>query len=441
VTEGQEDRMLIELFRQKLENAEVMPSPSASRELFGRLGRREFMHFNPARFNIWYACGIIAAGAALALILSSGDGGNEKAIPSDSESFKTIITDEPGAVIAQSENQNPAGDIRSNEGERTGRSKKSSGILNMTGADNDFPAPRTNVPSRSDVKVNISENGLLQKVAGEKDKLRNVKQTSSLIESSVYGGCCPLKVAFVNKALSYNSCRWSFGDGGYSVERNPEWIFDVEGEYEITLQVFDSEGLQSVSSAVITVYPKPVARFEIVAGNTVMPGDEINFVNYSADAVRYSWDFGDGDNSDLYQPRHTYEKYGNYDISLVVTSQNGCTDTLVVSNAFASSGNFIKFPNAFIPNPGGPSSGYYSQSSDEVAHIFHPVFSGVSEYQLRIFSKLGVLIFESNDINIGWDGYFKGQLSEQGVYIWKVRGTFINGEPFTKMGDLTLLKY
>ena len=50
------------------------------------------------------------------------------------------------------------------------------------------------------------------------------------------------------------------------------------------------------------------------------------------------------------------------------------------------------------------------------------------------------MIFESNDINIGWDGYNKGELCEPGVYIWKVRGKFRNGEPFIKMGDVTLLK-
>jgi hypothetical protein len=53
---------------------------------------------------------------------------------------------------------------------------------------------------------------------------------------------------------------------------------------------------------------------------------------------------------------------------------------------------------------------------------------------------LGIQIFESNDINIGWDGYNNGQLCEPGVYIWKVRVKFRNGEPFTKMGDVTLLK-
>jgi hypothetical protein len=156
--------------------------------------------------------------------------------------------------------------------------------------------------------------------------------------------------------------------------------------------------------------------------------------------LRYLWNFGDGNTSDLFEPLHRYEKYGNYNISLKVYSEAGCSDSLLVYNAFSGSAFYIEFPNAFIPNTNGPSGGVYSSTSDESAQVFHPSYSGVSEYHLKIFSKLGVLIFETNDINIGWDGYFKGQLTNPGVYIWKVRGNFSNGEPFTKMGDVTLLK-
>ncbi len=125
---------------------------------------------------------------------------------------------------------------------------------------------------------------------------------------------------------------------------------------------------------------------------------------------------------------------------LVVTSEYGCKDSLVVKNAFKGNQYFLTFPNAFIPNPGGPTGGYYSLKSDESAQVFHPEYSGVSDYQLKIFSKTGILIFESNDINVGWDGYLKGLLCEPGVYIWKVRGNFLSGEPFIKMGDVILLK-
>jgi PKD repeat protein len=208
----------------------------------------------------------------------------------------------------------------------------------------------------------------------------------------------------------------------------------------VVLQVFGPYGLQASSAASIKVYPKPQARFEISPEKVVLPDDEIRFLNYSANGVRFEWDFGDGNSSDLFEPRHKYSKFSNYNVRLVVLSENGCADSLIVMNAFSGSEYFIDFPNAFIPNPEGSSGGFYSSKSDEGAQVFHPAFSGVSEYQLKIFSKLGILIFESNDVNIGWDGYYKGQLSNPGVYIWKVRGSFLNGEPFIKMGDVTLLK-
>jgi PKD repeat protein len=233
---------------------------------------------------------------------------------------------------------------------------------------------------------------------------------------------------------------WSFGDGGSSSGREPEWIYDIEGDYKVILRVFGPEGLVTSASTTISVYPKPVARFEITPEKVVLPDEVVHFQNYSTGAVSFIWSFGDGNRSEQFEPMHKYDKFGNYNVLLKVFSEYGCSDSLIVYNAFSGSAYFIEFPNAFIPNPGGPSGGLYSTKSDETGQVFHPSYSGVSDYQLKIFSKLGILIFETNDINIGWDGYYKGQLANSGVYIWKVRGNFINGEPFTKMGDVTLLK-
>jgi PKD repeat protein len=166
----------------------------------------------------------------------------------------------------------------------------------------------------------------------------------------------------------------------------------------------------------------------------------MHFLNYSINAVQFRWDFGDGSASEVYEPGHRYSKFGNYNVRLVAYSEFGCSDSTTLFNALSGSQYFINFPNAFIPNTQGPTGGFYSSKSDEAAQVFHPAYSGVSDYQLKIFSKLGIQIFESNDINIGWDGYNKGQLCEPGVYIWKVRVKLRNGEPFTKMGDVTLLK-
>jgi hypothetical protein len=50
------------------------------------------------------------------------------------------------------------------------------------------------------------------------------------------------------------------------------------------------------------------------------------------------------------------------------------------------------------------------------------------------------MIFISRDVNIGWDGYYKDKLAEQGVYIWKVKVKYANGKVENLAGDITLLR-
>ena len=82
-----------------------------------------------------------------------------------------------------------------------------------------------------------------------------------------------------------------------------------------------------------------------------------------------------------------------------------------ISNIFCinSFNNFnpIPIPNAFSPN------------NDGLNDTFKPFSSNVSEYKMYIFNKLGEKVFESNDINIGWDGYFKGKII-QDSYVYKI---------------------
>jgi len=99
----------------------------------------------------------------------------------------------------------------------------------------------------------------------------------------------------------------------------------------------------------------------------------------------------------------------------------------------------IVFPNAFTPDPSGPNGGYYS-NNDYSNHVFFPVAKGVSEFKMQIFNRWGELVFETNDINIGWDGYYKGRLCEQGVYVYQAKATFIDGRIVEKKGDVLLIR-
>jgi PKD repeat protein len=431
-----------ELFRYKLENSEQIPGESVRTDLMRKLARREFIRFNPSRFNIYYMGSIAAAGIVAALLLTTNPGAGRK--PGDiAPSNSRHLTDTPSEGL-QNQQQTERQPV-------VNKADKNLNVRSISVPDSSLVSERKTIlikPERKTGKTvteersdSLPKKSLIKNNIPERNNIFILqKKTEAAFEVSSRSGCAPLKVKFLNKSAAYDSCQWMFGDGGSSLEKNPEWIFDVEGEYKVLLKAFSSNGTEAVASSVIMVHPKPVARFEIYPQKPIIPDDDIRFINYSMDAVKFKWEFGDGTVSEAFEPDHKYDKYKSYNVQLIVWSEYGCADSLMVLNAFSGSGCYIDFPNAFIPNPDGPAGGYYSIKSDEAAQIFHPVTSGVSDYQLRIFSKMGILIFESNDINFGWDGYMKGQLCEPGVYIWKVRGTFKNGEPFVKMGDVTLLK-
>jgi hypothetical protein len=433
---------LRELYKLKLENAEILPDPSVKSRLMHRVVIKEFMHFNPAGFNIYYLSGILIAGITAAVILFPVSEASHNLKPltitgkfnsTDSSSYLQIELKNP--IRKDSDISN----IRYNES-RKGKDVTGFSHGSVTGVAKTTELAFDKNPFPTGLSNSISKKELFPDTSAGKNKLRGgFNSDKMIIEPAASEGCAPLKVRFHIKSDSYDSCRWTFGDGGYSNEKDPEWIFDVEGEYKVVLELFKNDDRQLSNSAVVKVHPKPQAHFEILPEKPILPKDEIRFFNYSTNAVQFKWDFGDGTGSELFEPRHRYLRFSNYNVHLVVFSDSGCSDSLTVLNAFSGSEYFIEFPNAFIPNTQGPTGGYYSSKSDEAAQVFHPRFSGVSDYQLKIFSKLGILIFESTDINLGWDGYNKGQLCESGVYIWKVRGKFRNGEPFIKMGDVTLL--
>ena len=430
---------LRELFRKKLEFAEVTPDIALKAKIMQKAARQEFLRFNPGNFNVFYLGGILVAVITTGMLLFSGSNNlntsvESPAISSTDSNYIEIQVEKPlkeSPVFST---------IPRKELINTTQIVNSVVKLNPETPTHKEPVEKNNsVPGI--LNKSFSKNNIFNQDTVESKLLRsNMKSETFLVDPQVTVGCAPLKVRFHYNLSSYDSCRWTFGDGGYSIERDPEWIFDVEGEYRIGLQVYHHNGKTLSYSANVTVYPRPKAHFEISPVKAVLPNDEIRFLNYSSNAVRFRWDFGDGSASDFFEPNHTYAKFSNYNVHLTVFSEFGCSDSLTVMNAFSGSEYQIDFPNAFIPNQQGPSGGYYSSKSDEAAQVFHPSFSGVSDYQLKIFSKLGIPIFESNDINLGWDGYNKDQLCEPGVYIWKVRGKFRNGEPFIKMGDVTLLK-
>jgi PKD repeat protein len=253
-------------------------------------------------------------------------------------------------------------------------------------------------------------------------------------------GCSPLLVQFRNLSSDADSYLWDFGDKVYSTEKNPSHNYFVPGNFIVKLTVNNIAG-QSIHFSAVSVYQDPTAVFSVYPTEVINNAQIVVFNNYSFNGISNLWDFGDGSTSTDESPWHNYGSEGIYDITLTVTSKDGCVDSakytspVVVSYKVGS----IKFPNAFVWNRSGPTGGYWSEANLD-DNTFRPFFVNVIEYKLQIFNRWGVLIYESYDLAKGWDGYFgNGNLALQGVYVWKVIGRYADGTYFDKVGDVTFL--
>jgi hypothetical protein len=253
-------------------------------------------------------------------------------------------------------------------------------------------------------------------------------------------GCSPLSVQFVNKSKSGENYLWDFGDKTYSSDRSPSHTYFIPGNYIVKLTVTNIAG-ESIHTGLITVYQNPAALFNVYPTEVINNSQVVVFTDLSFYAASFKWDFGDGNFSSEENPWHKYESAGVYNVTLTVTSKDGCNDSMRYESPIIVDFKIgdIKFPNAFNWNKSGPTGGYWTENQLD-DNVFRPFFSNVTTYELQIFNRWGVLIYKSNDIFKGWDGYFgNGNLAPQGVYVWKVIGQYADGGYFVKVGDVTFL--
>ena len=258
-----------------------------------------------------------------------------------------------------------------------------------------------------------------------------------------HGGCIPLTANYSNNSTLTASCTWVFGDGSTSANNcSPSHTFNTSGTYTGKLTVTSPDGCTTDSTLQnIIVYNPPKADFSFSPNKYFLPANgPVLFNNQSTNASSYLWMFGDSNSSTEKNTSNSYSAVGEYPITLIASSDKGCTDTLEKTIMVKERGS-IEFPTAFIPNKEGPNGGKYDIANIK-NDIFFPKYKSIKEYRLMIFNRWGELIFESADVNMGWDGYYRGALCQADVYVWKAELKFEDKENdlYEKSGSVTLLR-
>lgn len=223
---------------------------------------------------------------------------------------------------------------------------------------------------------------------------------------------------------------WNFGDGTYSNQVNPIHNYTATGVYTVALTITSPFGCVNSgnTTASVTVHAGSVADFvaEGRDGTTMSPS--YKFHNNSINSVSYFWTLGDGNTSTLADPEHDYQVKGQYLVSLYTVSSNGCKDS--ITKLVEIKPEFIIYiPNAFTPDGNGLND-YFTAKGDEI-----------SEFRMMIFNRWGDMIFDTQDMDRGWDGTANGggSKAQDGVYVYKIEVRDFAKKYHGYTGHVTLL--
>lgn len=235
--------------------------------------------------------------------------------------------------------------------------------------------------------------------------------------------CSGNPILFTDTTAGSNSTwDWSFGDGASSTEQNPIYTYSQDGTYIVSLDVETTDGCSATQIQNLVINASPTAAADMETSLLT-----VNFNNTSTGAESYEWIFPDTTLTAI-NPTYTFADTGYYPVTLVATSANGCTDTIVF-DVYVDNTIQVEVPNIFTPN------------GDSYNDVWIPTLKGVERAVGRIYNRWGMLMADFSEVINTWDGKTKGGNDvPEGTYFYVLDYTTIDGKSDKAGGTITVIR-
>ena len=232
-------------------------------------------------------------------------------------------------------------------------------------------------------------------------------------------GCAPLNLRIENNSTPADSYfEWyliEYDDFGTprvaysSTAKDPVFQLNDPGTYSLAMKMTTPDGCVDSMTLynAIVVNPQPIAEFEADPAISMLSesGGVVNFINYADQSVvtggngSFYWDFGDGtiDSVNFSDP-HVYSTWGDFDVTLHVQSNSGCsseiTHTIVIEQD-------LVFSNVITPNGDGINDVFAIENLNTNINPEDP--DGYRNNRLQIFDRWGKKVYDAKN----YDTYAK----------------------------------
>lgn len=230
-----------------------------------------------------------------------------------------------------------------------------------------------------------------------------------------------------------NEKQFSNNNTSKDAKGTPTSITKIEKESQSNSTEKPSENVTSPekpSSNIEILELKPTEIVATIAASPVGGHAPLTVAfSHNNENVSTNWDFKDGEKSKEKEVRHTFEKQGEYEVELTITSEFGKTTKSTKTITVLSTSKIESIPNIFTPN------------DDNINDFFIVKHENIAQFNLYIYTQKGALIFETNDIEKGWNGDTKNEeKAESGDYIFLLKAKGIDGKIFEEKGIIKLAR-
>lgn len=234
-------------------------------------------------------------------------------------------------------------------------------------------------------------------------------------------GFCPLGAVqlFADGGVSYT---WSPAYGlNNTTIANP--VANPETTTEYLMIAKDIHGC--ADSQLVRVAVHSAAVLALPDSANIYPGESYH-IEPGTNALYFKWFPPSGLNADnISDPFAKPEVRTRYFVT--ATTEYGCA--ISDSIDILVKGTVIDIPNAFTPNGNG------------VNNTFKPSKRGIAQLKsFNIFNRWGQKVFESTNIDKGWDGTMNDKPQPLGVYVYTIEAITDSGQIFTRQGNVTLIR-
>ena len=210
-------------------------------------------------------------------------------------------------------------------------------------------------------------------------------------------------------------------------------IVGIAGNSYVVNIIDNNSGCEFDTLVKIPNYPIVNALFSISPNVECVPFDQkdlLTLIDLSNHVDSGYWDFGNGDISQYLlgqNPNPFYETAGYYTIELTAYNEGGCLDTYSLDVCIYDPVELF-IADAFSPN------------ADGVNDVLFVRGNGVVELDFMVYNRWGQKVFESHDVDQGWDGTFKGKVLNSEVFVYYVKAKTRHGEEIEMKGDVSLVR-